>query len=458
MENKKAKNLIIAILIVLLLVCLGVVVWQYLKINNTTSNQEEVMGENNNTPTYQENVDSSQNNTQPEDKEENRDPEMNKTEKEENKFDPYANYKDFTWGNTKYLVSNNNNDKTGIEIKNNEVYLTFENKTVQVKNISGTPKKVMGAFNGGIIYYYLLTEEGKIYWVEWSDTTATAELAINLNKYNIIDFTSGNGKSIVRRVIYYLTADGKLIDQNGDTFEALNKNFVDSFGSLGHVIYIDSDNYIYFSKNGDANYTIIKDTSGNKVKARELYLRDGIEGEEIIIITQDNQIISVRNDGKITQEKGKIKLINTYNEDNNGTMIVKMDNNKQVFKYNLRTSYYNITKSETIEMKEKISIESIQMYKRNEQSSEKYYTKSMNLTKEQIERVKDVLGELEYVGNSTLDTNKDTYKVVIKYKEGEEIVLYVYPASGVVIEDVLYLLEGQIIETFDSISYKYSWE
>ena len=125
---------------------------------------------------------------------------------------------------------------TGIEIKNNKVYVTYDNKTNQVKKISGTPTKVIGSVNGGMMYYYILTIDGKVYRVEWSDTTA--ELLKETSKYDIIDFTDGNAKGYVHRVIYYLTSDGKLIDGNGDTFEDLNKNFVCRFGNLVHCVYI----------------------------------------------------------------------------------------------------------------------------------------------------------------------------------------------------------------------------
>ncbi len=376
--------------------------------------------------------------------------------KEENKIDPYANYKDYEWGSTIFKADSSSKEK--IEIKNNKVYLTFSNKTVQVKNISGTPKKVIGTVNGGIMYYYILTQEGKIYTVEWSDMTATADLLKDMNKYNVVDLTVGNGRGYVYRNIYYLTLDGKLIDVNGDTFEELNKNFVASFGSPSHVVYIDNKAHVYYSKKGDANYTTIKDTNGNKVKAKELYMQGTNDGKIIIIITKDSQIIYVNNDGKITQEKGKYKSINTYSQEYEGIMLITMSNNNNIIKYNLWDYYYDVEKKKTIDIKEGSHIESIYMYKRNEKYTDKYYPATMTLTEEQINSVIELLRNLNYVSDNVTTQDKDIYRVIIKYKTGIESELKVLPGMRVIMDGRLYSVEDQSIEVFSTIQYKFDWE
>ncbi len=386
--------------------------------------------------------------------------EKKKQEKvEEEKLDPYANYKDYKWGSTIFKADSSSKEK--IEIKNNKVYLTFSNKTVQVKNISGTPKKVTGTVAGGIMYYYILTQQGKetkIYRVEWSDTTATAELLKELSKYNIVDFTSGNGKGVVYRTIYYLTSEGKMIDRNGHTFEELNKNFVSSFGTLGFSLYIDDKGYVYYSKKDDANYKVLTDTKGNKVKAKEMYGQDSSTGYTAIIITEDNQIIYVDDLYKVSQEKGIIKSINTYSQEYEGTMIITMSDNKNIIKYNLGDSYYDVKKKKYIDIKEGLHIESIRVNKRNEKYTDKYYPATMTLTEEQIKSVIELLKNLNYVSDNITTQDKDMYRAIIKYKNGIEAELKVLPGMRVIMDGKLYSVEDQSIEVFDTIGYKFDWE
>lgn len=372
--------------------------------------------------------------------------------KEENKINPYANYQDYKWGTTKV------GDKAGayLEIKNNKVYVTYENKTTQVKNISGTPIKAIYTNRGGAICFEVLTKEGKVYSiVDWE---TTAELDANLSKYNVIDITEGKGRGIVNRVFYCLTTDGKLIDENGDTYEEVNRDFVYSFGSLAHLVYIDSNDYVYYTKNRDVNYTTIKDTSGNKVKAKELYIQATTDGETIIIITKDSQIIYVSSDGKTTQEKGKFKSINTYRQEYEGIMLITMSDNKNIIKYNLNDYYYDVEKGKTIDIKEGSHIESIHMYKKNERATNEYYPAIMTLTKEQTYSVVDFLSGLQYVSNNVTTQDKDMYKVIVKYKTGAESEIKVLSGSRLIMDGKLYSVDDQSIEVFDTIGYKFDWE
>jgi len=379
--------------------------------------------------------------------------EKKKQEKvEEEKLDPYANYKDYEWGKTKI------GDKAGayIEIKSNKVYVTYSNKTSQVKNVSGTPIKTVSIIGGGIPFFYILTEEGKVYNLEEWDTEAT--LVANLSKYDVIDMTVGGGKGVVYRAIYYLTSDGRLIDENGDTFEALNKNFVTSFGRPSHKVYIDNKFNVYYSKKGDANYITVKDTSGNKVKAKELYIQDTVDGETIIIITKDSQIIYVSNDGNITQEKGKFKSINTYSQEYEGVMLITMSDNKNIIKYGLDDYYYDVEKKKTIDIKEGLHIESIRVNKRNEKYTDKYYPATMTLTEEQIKSVIELLKNINYVSDKVTTQDKDMYRAIIKYKNGIEAELKVLPGMRVIMDGSLYSVEDQSIEVFSTIGHKFDWE
>lgn len=371
----------------------------------------------------------------------------------EEKIDPYANYKDYEWGSTKF-----GSKDAYIEIKNNKVYVTYYNKTTQVKNISGTPKKVTGNVGGGIMYYYILTQQGKetkVYLLEWTDTTATAELLKGVSKYNIVDFTTANNESVVLRAMYFLTADGKLIDTKGDTFEALNKNFVTSFGTLGFNLYIDNKGYVYYSKKGDANYKTVTNANGNKVKSKEWYGQDGSTGYTAIIITDDNQIIYVDDSYKVSYEKGKIKSISAYSKEYVATLLVTMQDGTNVLKYGVNSTYYDVKKGKYIEIPEGNITESIQMYKRKKQNNE-YYSKVMTLNSEEIDTVHSVLSQLQNTSHTIY--GEEMYKVVITYKTGVKSELKVYPGSLITVDGKLYSLEGQTIEAFETIARDFEWE
>ena len=76
MENTKAKKLLVGVLVILLVVCLGVIVWQYVKLNSQS-------GKNNNFATEKENVESSNTNvTDTTKKEETEEKDKNTTQKE----------------------------------------------------------------------------------------------------------------------------------------------------------------------------------------------------------------------------------------------------------------------------------------------------------------------------------------------------------------------------------------
>ena len=443
MENTKAKKIITGVLIVLLLACLGVVVWQYISLNgtnnvvvkndatNNTQLEQQQQGTNNN----QENTDKS-------------DDLQAGTNKEENKFDPYANYKGYKWASTTIKLKSGNGSVKIKEDKN--VYVTYINKENKITGISGTPIKVISRV-GGTECIYILTDECKLYSCEAWDTEAT--LVGDLAKYNIIDIVESDVGGVVKRNIYYLTADGKLIDSNGDTFEEINKNFVYRFGNKFLGVYIDEDNYIYYSKKDDANYAVVKDTAGKKVKAKQLYMQyDSI----IIILTTDNQLIYVDENYKTSQEKGKIKSINTYAEEYDAIMIAEMDTNKNIIKYNVHDYYYDVTNKVEKEIKQGKAIQSIHMYKRKNDSS--YYKNVMVLTNDQTTQFKSVLSQLKQTGGDFPETEKDIYKVVIKYASGIESILKVYTGSRASYDGILNYFEDQTLEICSSLEYKFEWE
>lgn len=223
MENKKAKIVLIVVLILLFLVCLGVITWQYTKIKNINSKISEGT-QNNNIQTPTTDVKQNENNQAqtdiiPDNTINNTIDNVDEENKESESLDPYANHKDIEWSTTSAK------SKTGafIQIKsNNTVYVTYNNsdtgedETKIVTNIEGKPIKVTAIIGGGVPFFYILTEEGKVYNFEEWDSKAV--LAYDLSEYNVIDMTAQAHKGMVY-TLAFLTKNGDVIDRKGKLLE-----------------------------------------------------------------------------------------------------------------------------------------------------------------------------------------------------------------------------------------------
>lgn len=213
MENTKSKKLIIGVLLVLLLACLGVIVWQYIKLNTQNENNNNIATEKENVVTNNTSVTDITDIADATKKEEVKE---NNNDKTVDLVDAYDNYKDIEWSTTSAK------SRTGatIEIRsNNNVYVTYldpdttENETKIVTGITGKSIKATSIIGGGIPFFFILTEEGKVYnFEEWD---SEANLVCDLSAYNVIDMTPQFNKNTEYNLAF-LTKTGDVIDREGN--------------------------------------------------------------------------------------------------------------------------------------------------------------------------------------------------------------------------------------------------
>ena len=127
--------------------------------------------------------------------------------------DPYANYKQVKWAEITA------ESRTGAEItisRDKKVSVTYDGIEKQVTGISGTPAKVISTIGGGIPFFYILTEEGRVYNLEEWDSEAI--LIADLSKYKVIDMTPHINGNDRYDAMCFLTEDANIIDSQGKSY------------------------------------------------------------------------------------------------------------------------------------------------------------------------------------------------------------------------------------------------
>ena len=261
-------------------------------------------------------------------------------------IDPYTNYKDVKWCEKK---------DEGIEIKNNQILITYGNTySWTLKN--DNPKSVAMYVAGGVPTFYVLGESGKVYNVD-EDQNYKPVLNKKLSEYFIVAMTTEK-TGVNYRPIYFLTSNGALIDFEGNTYEENNKELIGSYGyfspiyfnKLGNVCYIDNKNRRVY----------IKDNKSQNIVAEIVFwqqLDDFVE--RYTILTNDNQVVYVTNDtdGKynISYNNQKFKSykfekVIDENNDSQFNIVLSMEKNTNITISNIMNFYYNVKKNKQIEI------------------------------------------------------------------------------------------------------------
>jgi len=195
-------------------------------------------------------------------------------------FDPYANYKKYTWNTSTKIDS-----PVGIihEIKNGKLYCTTSYagaKTTQVTGMTGTPIKLKWVVIGGASAVYVLTDKGIIYLVSEEEIV---EKTADLSKFNVIDMTIIDNHG--QEYNYYLTVDGKLIDKNGVDYS--ENRFTDSYVlNITTKISI-GKNLSGFYYDGKTYSEIQDNTTGKGIDISQIYAVDN--HDLAIILSLDNK-------------------------------------------------------------------------------------------------------------------------------------------------------------------------
>ena len=96
-------------------------------------------------------------------------------------------------------------------------YIDFSSNGRALYTLCTPPAKVISTIGGGIPFFYILTEEGRVYNLEEWDSEAT--LIADLSKYKVIDMTphiNGNDRYVA---MCFLTEDANIIDSQGKSYK-----------------------------------------------------------------------------------------------------------------------------------------------------------------------------------------------------------------------------------------------
>lgn len=339
MENNKAKNVIIVILIILLMLCLGVVTWQYIKINNDSNNTE-----NSHQPITNNNQSENQNTNNSD-----RDAASEKEDENSTKLGAaYVKYSDIKWQRDKKVDARTWGVEIYIDAETNKVSIIYEDLITQevnneiVKNIEGTPKYVVGSYDcGGFQQSVILTEQGTVYI---SGKRLSGDVPINeYKKINldekIVDVATLKDKrpmTCSSQTFYFLTETGKLINSNNETYEEVNGDIKDYIGGMVNTIYIYNDNtigFIEYEKCDDNNFKEKKSKfyyNSKEVIAKNIFAVEENLKEKIYIYTDKGELLLRSDEGyELTLYSSGVKDLEGISEKE--VKIYYMDGTSKIF-------------------------------------------------------------------------------------------------------------------------------
>lgn len=205
--------------------------------------------------------------------------------------DFHSKYSFMEWAAGTYKIT----DFVEIEIDKTKLVFTEQNgEKNEIDVNAGNLKGIMAYISGGAFKVEALTESGKVYIIDYIEKSVV--LIDSLNDYNIIDM--GKSPNNLFNYNYYLTSDGKLINYNGDTYEDINKDFVNVYGSLSNRIYIDKKGYLYYHES-EMKYIPLVDEEGNNIEASQIFLQSSSTRNDLIKENVTERFIIVSNNGKM---------------------------------------------------------------------------------------------------------------------------------------------------------------
>ncbi|MEG2621152.1 MAG: hypothetical protein RSA10_03620 [Bacilli bacterium] len=284
---------------------------------------------------------------------------LNKT----NDKDIYANYENFLWSDKYTKIEPYENWK--YEIKNSKLYLTRNGKTSIIKSIVGTPKYFTATIYGGTIgKLIVMTEEEDIWVISYgeegiNDNTNGDSFSKLPLSAKIKDMTLGMENYWFENKMFYLTEDGRLINEKGIEWKTIHADHIDWIGypGSGISVAISPDNSLSYYKEEQIEPIKIKDKNGNLVKANLLILagNSNLGGtgdfERVFVITHDNKLLYFDESTKMVAKeyRGTANTTITSYEckrvsNSTGTtydVVIKLSNNQEI-KFNNTDEPYKI--------------------------------------------------------------------------------------------------------------------
>lgn len=350
-KNLKSGNaIVIALLVALvigLIVALTITIVTLVKINNSNSDKNPNNDVNSGIVDDTNKEDEENNNDEEKlpsgDEEGEKEPEQQPSDDDKEEVDPYANYTSMKFGATKVSFG-----KDGYIIENGAVYYYKDNGTkTKIKGITGTPKKLMTTLTGGMYGCIVIANNGVIYNI--SDFEGTASKVVDLTKHNVIDVTTLN--NYTTESIYFLTADGKLVDKNGVSYNKYN--FVDQYtmGRPSGGISIDKNQYGYhYDAKTNTYKALVNKVNNAKLIMAKIYLDSD---NRALIITTGNRMFIYNNKGYSLNMEGTVKTLNKReNSDGTKDLVVTFDDGSKKI-------YPNIVDGYDVKNKKEISVTSL---------------------------------------------------------------------------------------------------
>lgn len=332
MESKDKKYVILVgtIIFLIIIVLLVVVAWQtgYIQLGKIDNSNNQVIKQ----------------------------PNENKVE-DNNVKDIYASYKNFKWSRDTKI---NFGENFKYEIINSKLNLTRNGKTSVITSIVGTPKYITKTINGGMLASIIvITEEGDVWNIlngdELLNSNANGDSFSKLSlSVKIKDMTTGMQNYSSYNDMFYLTEDGRLINEKGIEWKTIHVDHIDQFGSLELMINLSPDNSLsYYDRLEEKTTPIkIKDINGNLVKAKQLFIQssailsnliDETGGQErMFVVTNDNKLLyfdgpttnmvakEYRDSMNITVASYEVKKIPDSYGGLTTNVVIKLSNNKEV--------------------------------------------------------------------------------------------------------------------------------
>lgn len=233
----------------------------------------------------------------------------------------------------------------------NDVYTFNEDSIVSSQNFKipfkyGKVKYLVNIINGGMLSSFIaLTENGEAYKI--TSNTLDGDLGSALSTYNasnlkitkvnisekIIDLTYANyvnSNLITVGGPYYLTETGKLLNENGKSYEEINRNHVASIGNIDGIIYINEDKTLEtlrtFRTLNTYEYIYIVDENNQNVKSKYVFFESstrwtGTTSNHYYVVDENGQLLDFSSNSLMVayeyyEAKGKIVHKLEYDETN----------------------------------------------------------------------------------------------------------------------------------------------
>lgn len=179
----------------------------------------------------------------------------------------------------------------------------------------------------------VVTKDGKAYigYFENGDFSKVTFTKVNISE-KIIDVSMLGSDSSVAGP-YYMSETGKVYDRDGNEYEEVNRNHIDSIGTAINIVYICEDNTIDIpASNGNVTeYVKVIDSNKKYVKAKQIFM-DSLN-DVFYIVTENNELVKINDmeTGLVANVNSKTVSKVSYTEKNKHMVVNFTDGTKTIY-------------------------------------------------------------------------------------------------------------------------------